>query len=141
MRRTKPITLDICCAVLQRSDLFGLYISPMAPLFPPEFATASSISGIQIARTTTVISPSAYHHRRKCRLNMLIHCSLPTASTFSSVNSSASVGVVRGRWRSFSSHLAQRRAIARLREMRGTLTSTLIEWQGYTSGVNGRLRK
>ena len=24
---------------------------------------------------------------------------------------------------------------------RGTLTSTLIEWQGYTSGVNGRLRK
>ena len=33
----------------------------MAPLFPPEFATASSISGIQIARTMTVISPSAYH--------------------------------------------------------------------------------
>ena len=77
MRRTKPITLDICCAVLQRSDLFGLYISPMAPLFPPEFATASSISGIQIARAMTVISPSSYHHRWKCRLNMRIHCSLP----------------------------------------------------------------
>jgi hypothetical protein len=57
MRRTKPITLDICCAVLQRNDLFGLYISPMAPLFPPEFATTSSISGIQIARAMTVISP------------------------------------------------------------------------------------
>ena len=55
MRRTKPITLDICGAVLQRNDLFGLYISPMAPLFPPEFATASSISGIQIARAMTVI--------------------------------------------------------------------------------------
>ena len=77
MRRTKPITLDICCAVLQRNDLFGLYISPMAPLFPPEFATASSISGIQIARAMTVISPSSYHHRWKCRLNMRIHCSLP----------------------------------------------------------------
>ena len=77
MRRTKPITLDICGAVLQRNDLFGLYISPMAPLFPPEFATASSISGMQIARAMTVISPSSYHHRRKCRLNMRIHCSLP----------------------------------------------------------------
>jgi predicted DNA-binding ribbon-helix-helix protein len=65
------------CAVLQRNDLFGLYISPMAPLFPPEFATASSISGIQIARAMTVISPSSYHHRRKCRLNMRIHCSPP----------------------------------------------------------------
>jgi hypothetical protein len=42
MRRTKPITLDIKCAVLQRNDLLGLYISPMAPLFPPELATASS---------------------------------------------------------------------------------------------------
>ena len=43
---------------------------PTWPLFPAEFATASSISGTQTARTMTVISPSSRHHCRKRRLNI-----------------------------------------------------------------------
>ena len=67
----------LLCAVLQRNHRLGSNIAPTAPLFPPESATASSISGRQMARTMTAISPSSYHHRRKCRVKMLIHCSLP----------------------------------------------------------------
>ena len=32
-------------ASVGRNDVLALYISPMAPLFPPELPTASSISG------------------------------------------------------------------------------------------------
>jgi hypothetical protein len=45
-----------------RNDRFVLYISPIGPFFPPEFATAGNISGIQIARTMTAISPSSCDH-------------------------------------------------------------------------------
>ena len=47
------------------NNRYRLYVSPVGPLFPPEFATASNISGIQITRTMTVISPSSYRHCRK----------------------------------------------------------------------------